>query len=265
MAVSLQPGAPLRPAATVILLRDGPEGPEVYVIRRHDDLRFAAGATVFPGGCAEPADGDPLWTDHCPGDHMDRPLRVAAIRETFEECGLLLARPAGGGVLLDETAASGVRKRSGWGADRSAMAFPDLVRAEGLELAADRLLPFARWQTPEWVHRRFDTLFFLAPAPPAQTASFDRREAVEGRWATPRDLLRRADAGTVRLVFATRMNLMRLAAFGSVADALDAAARQPIRPILPHRAETPAGPMLRIPADAGYDPFELPMERVRLG
>lgn len=258
-----------RPAATVILLRDGADGPEVYVIRRHDALAFAGGATVFPGGRIDPADGDPAWSDLCPGTGDDHAPRVAAIRETFEECGLLLARPAGGGPLLDEAAANGVRTRSGWGGEPGAPPFLDQMRREGLELAADRLTPFARWQTPEWVHRRFDTLFFLAAAPPGQTASFDRREAVEGRWATPRDLLRQADAGTVRLVFATRMNLMRLAAFGRVADAIDAAVhqaiRQPIRPILPQRAETPAGPVLRIPADAGYDPPELPMERVRLG
>lgn len=254
-----------RPAATVILLRDGADGPEVYVIRRHDALAFAGGATVFPGGRVDPADGDPAWAELCPGIGDDRAPRVAAIREIFEECGLLLACPAGGGPLLDETVVSGVRARSGWGGELGSPPFLDRMRGEGLELAADRLLPFARWQTPEWVHRRFDTLFFLAEAPPGQTASFDRREAVEGRWTTPRALLAAADAGSVRLVFATRMNLMRLSAFGSTADALAAASRDPIRPILPRRADTPAGPVLRIPADAGYDPAELPVELVRLG
>ncbi|NYZ17778.1 NUDIX domain-containing protein [Azospirillum sp. RWY-5-1] len=254
-----------RPAATVILLRDGADGPEVYVIRRHDALAFAGGATVFPGGRIDPADGDPAWADLCPGTGDDHASRIAAIRETFEECGLLLARPAGGGPLIDEAAVTGVRARSGWGGESGCPPFLEQMRREGLELAADRLLPFARWQTPEWVHRRFDTLFFLAAAPPGQTASFDRREAVEGLWATPRALLARADAGTVRLVFATRMNLMRLTAFGSVAEALAAAGRRPIRPILPRRVDTPAGPVLRIPVDAGYDPAELPVELVRLG
>lgn len=249
----------------MILLRDGADGPEVYVIRRHDALAFAGGATVFPGGRIDPADHDPGWSDLCPGTGADRSSRVAAIRETFEECGLLLARPAGGGPLLDEAAANGVRTRSGWGGEPGSPPFLDQMHREGLELAADRLLPFARWQTPEWVHRRFDTLFFLAAAPPGRTASFDRREAVEGLWATPRALLARADAGSIRLVFATRMNLMRLTAFGSVADALAAAGRHPIQPILPRRADTPAGPVLRIPVDAGYDPAELPAEMVWLG
>ena len=254
-----------RPAATVILLRDGVGGPEVYVIRRHDGLSFAAGATVFPGGCVDPADRDPGWSALCSGSGNDRALRVAAIRETFEECGLLLARRVGGGPLLDEDGASAARARSGRDGVNGAMPFPELVRAEGLELAADRLVPFARWQTPEWVHRRFDTLFFLAEAPPDQTASVDRREAVEGVWATPRALLVRADAGSIRLVFATRMNLMRLTAFGSTTDALAAAGRHPIQPILPRRVDTPAGPVLRIPADAGYDPAELSLEMARLG
>lgn len=263
--MSSEPIAQPRPAATVILLRDGIGGPEVYVIRRHDALRFAGGATVFPGGCVEPADGDPCWTILCPSAPADRGFRVAAIRETFEECGLLLARRAGGSPLLDEETAGAVRSRFGWGGEVGTTPFLDLVRTEGLELAADRLVPFAHWQTPEWVHRRFDTLFFLAPAPPGQAASFDRSEAVEGLWATPRELLRRADAGALRLIFATRMNLVRLAAFGSVAEAFAAAGRQPVRPILPRRGDTPAGPVLRIPADAGYDPACLPMELARLG
>jgi len=242
------------PSASLILLRDAPEGPEVFMIRRNAGLRFAAGATVFPGGRVDPEDRALHgWTP--PGvPAADLPLRLAAIREAFEECGILLAREPLDGARLAALRAP------------SLLDFGQRLRAAGVRPDTDALVPFARWITPETVWRRFDATFYLALAPAGQEAVVDGGEAVEGLWATPRTILEADEAGRLSLVFATRMNLTRLAACRTAAEALEAAARhQPLVPILPHFADTSAGPVLRIPEGAGYTPTEVAADLVRLG
>ncbi|MBP2314734.1 NUDIX hydrolase [Azospirillum soli] len=234
------------PSASLILLRDGAEGLELFMIRRNAGLRFAAGATVFPGGRVDPEDGA-----GAPGD--DRTLRRAAIREAFEECGILLARGGVDAALLEVLRAP------------SPVPLAERLRLAGLEPAVEALVPFARWITPETVWRRFDTTFFLAPAPVGQVATVDGGEAVAGLWGTPAAILREAEAGRLSLVFATRMNLMRLSGCGSVAEALAAAHHQPLVPILPRRIDGPAGAVFRIPDGAGYALTEVAASDVRLG
>ena len=241
------------PSATLILLRDGPDGLELLMIRRHANMRFAPGAMVFPGGCLDPQDGV---------GGGDQPHRIAAIRETFEETGILLARRREGG--RNEDGPFSERELAAFHAD-GAPGFLERVRAAGLALATDRLVPFAHWLTPEVVRRRFDTRFFLAPAPVGQDPRVDGTEAVSALWATPRAILDRADAGELRLIFVTRMNLLRLAGCATVDEALAAARRQPIVTVLPARVDTPGGPVFRIPEGAGYSPTEIPADQVRLG
>lgn len=242
------------PSASLILLRDAAEGLEVFMVRRHAGLRFAAGATVFPGGRVDPEDRAPDgWTLH-DAPAADLPLRLAAIREAFEECGILLVREPLDGARLAALRAP------------SPLGFGQRLRAAGVRLATGALVPFARWITPETVWRRFDATFFLAPAPAGQDAVVDGGEAVEGLWAAPRAVLEADEAGRLSLVFATRMNLTRLAACRTVREALEAAARhQPLVPILPRFADTAAGPVLRIPEGAGYTPTEVAAGLVRLG
>jgi len=249
MSVIVEP----RAAASVILLRDGAEGLELFMIERNSGLRFAAGAMVFPGGSLDEGDHAAEWESLCCGPASDLQYRVAAIRETFEECGILLARGVGSEALPDRGAAN----REG--------RFADAVRAAGVELATDMLVPFARWITPEMVRRRFDTTFFLAPAPLGQEASVDGGEAVAGVWGSPRAMLAAAESGRLRLIFATRLNLMRLAGCATVAEALETAHRQPLVPILPRLVETEAGPVFRIPEGVGYAPTEFAAAQVRLG
>ncbi|WP_448191471.1 NUDIX hydrolase [Azospirillum sp. sgz301742] len=249
MTVIVEP----RPAASVILLRDGAQGLELFMIERNAGLRFAAGATVFPGGCVDSGDHAAEWERVCRASPPDLPHRIAAIRETFEECGVLLARGAESQTLLDHAPTAET-------AD-----FATMVRAAKVELATDALVPFARWVTPELVRRRFDTLFFLAPAPAGQRASVDGGEAVAGLWSTPRAVLAAAEAGRLRLIFATRLNLMRLAACATVAEAVAEAGRRPWLPILPRLVETAAGPVFRIPEGVGYSPTEFAADQVRLG
>lgn len=249
----IEPVEPI-PAASVILLRDGADGLEVLMIRRHEGLRFAPGATVFPGGRIDPDDHAPTP----PGssaeglDHL--PQRLAAIREAFEECGILLTDPPAEGGRL-----AGLRSPSGG-------PFHERLRQAGLEPAVEALAPFARWQTPATVWRRFDTTFFLACAPDRQDAVVDGGEAVAALWGSPAVILEAEGKGLLSLVFATRMNLLRLAPCRTVKDALAEAARhQPMVPILPEAVQTPGGPVLRIPAGLGYAPTEFPAGLVRLG
>ncbi len=242
------------PAASLILLRDGLDGLEVFMIQRHRDLRFAPGATVFPGGRLDAEDSELPWRDLSLPLTDDMPQRLAAIREAFEECGLLLAAGAPDAIALDRlrVATDGT--------------FLDRLRAAGLDPDVAALVPFARWVTPESVWRRYDTLFFIAKAPPRQTAVVDGVEAVAGFWGTPRAILAEAEAERLSLVFATRMNLLRLAGCRTVRHAMEDAARfHPLTPILPCPVDTPEGPALCIPDGLGYPLTRVPVDRARLG
>ena len=246
--MTAEPPSPATPrqAATLLLLRDGADGLEVLMTSRHEAAGFAAGALVFPGGKVEPTDG--ALAACCAGaaalDAVALVLRVAAIRETFEECGILLAREAG--ALLSAAALAALLARHG----KSAAGFAAL--AAGLELATDHLVPYAHWITPVDQPKRFDTHFFLAPAAPGQIAVHDGREAVDAVWTTPRAALAGADAGRIKLVFATRMNLVKLARSATVAAALAASRTEAIVTVTPVIENTDTGRFIRIPEAAGY-------------
>jgi 8-oxo-dGTP pyrophosphatase MutT (NUDIX family) len=248
--MTAEPPSPATPrrAATLLLLRDGADGLEVLMTSRHEAAGFAAGALVFPGGKVEPTDG--ALATCCAGaaalDESALVLRIAAIRETFEECGILLARAEG--ALLSAAELAALLARHG----RSAAGFAALAAAAGLELATDHLVPYAHWITPIDQPKRFDTHFFLAPAAPGQIAVHDGREAVDAVWTTPRAVLAGADAGRIKLVFATRMNLVKLARSATVAAALAASRTETIVTVTPVIENTDAGRFIRIPEAAGY-------------
>ncbi|HZS82910.1 MAG TPA: NUDIX hydrolase [Stellaceae bacterium] len=250
----VEPAIPL-PAATLLLLRDGAAGLEVLMTLRHEKSGFAAGALVFPGGKLDAADA--ALRRFCPpalGGAADLPFRIAAIRETFEESGILLARSRDG-ALLDRAGLSALQKHHDEAGEPPA--FAALLEAAGLELAADTLVRYAHWVTPIDRPKRFDTQFFLAPAPPAQEPAHDGREIVEAVWTTPEAALRDAEAGRIKLVFATQMNLVRLARSRTIAEALDRARREPIVTVTPEVVKTASGTAFRIPAEAGYGATEV--------
>ena len=130
--------------------------------------------------------------------------------------------------------------------------FLDLVRKEGLRLAADLMVPFAHWITPETQPKRFDTHFLLVSAPVEQLGAHDGAESVEGFWIAPEQALRDADAGTRTLLFPTHMNLLKLARYASVAEAVAVARTTPVVAVMPRAERTATGRVLRIPAEAGY-------------
>jgi 8-oxo-dGTP pyrophosphatase MutT (NUDIX family) len=259
--------APVVPrlSATLLLARDGAAGIEVLMVRRNDASSFAAGALVFPGGVVHAEDGDPAVSARCRGlDALSaglRPAAVAAIRETFEECGVLLARRAGGAPLAGAVHAALVARHQ-TAVAAHAEAWRDMILAEDLQIACDHLVPFAHWITPEGRPKRFDTHFFLAPAPPDQIAAHDAREAVEAIWVEPRAMVAAADAGTYRLVFATRMNLLKLADSPTVEAALAAARTARIVTVVPRFEQRAEGMFLCIPREAGYGVDAVPADNI---
>jgi 8-oxo-dGTP pyrophosphatase MutT (NUDIX family) len=256
---SALPVTPL-PAATVVILRDGAKGLEVFMVVRHHEIDFASGALVFPGGKVDAEDAAEAWADLAPyaGTMPDRAFVVAAARETFEEAGLALARRRGTQVLLGAEDAHRLVERYRAPLLAGETTFLDLVRAEDLVLATDLMVPFAHWITPERQPKRFDTHFLLVAAPMAQLGLHDGAESVEGFWIAPRQALSEAEAGTRTLVLPTQMNLGKLARYATVADAVAATRDSPIVTVTPRveRIEG-GGRKLIIPAEAGYGVTEV--------
>jgi 8-oxo-dGTP pyrophosphatase MutT (NUDIX family) len=250
-----------RPASTVLLLRDGPSGPEVLMITRNVAVDFASGALVFPGGRVDAADGEPAMLRCCRAvagaGGAEMALRVAAVRETFEEAHVLLARLIGSEHLISARDLDAIESEQRAALGREPH-IADLVATGNIELATDLLVPFAHWITPVGPPKRFDTHFFLAAAPVDQVAAHDGREAVETVWISPERAIADSEAKRITLVFATRMNLAKLARRADVAAALAAAGRETIVTVCPELVETPTGKMLRIPAAAGYGITEMP-------
>lgn len=253
---------PVRPAATVLLVRDSANGIEVLMVERNADAVFVAGALVFPGGRLDEADtsGDALA--RCDGiaglNEEDAGLRVAAIRESYEEAGVLLARRAGEGALISDG------EVQGWKAERKQIHDGELpmgsfANTHDLRLAGDLLVPYAQWITPkaEFNARRFNTRFFLAEAPAGHQAVHDGSELVDSLWITPQQAVADADAKRRQIVFVTRMNLARLGESKTVAEALDAARGRPIVPVHAIIEQREDGTYARVSADAGYGMNEM--------
>src|SRR4051794_21570415 len=196
---------PVRPAATVLLIRDGEAGIEVFMVVRHREIEFAGGALVFPGGRVEEDDKALGGADPLDG------FRIAGIRETFEECGVLLARPKGSAALVDATRLLGIEALHRARVAKGETPLSAVLAAEGLEPAIDGMLHFAHWITPASRSKRFDTQFFLAAAPPDQVAVHDGHESEDSVWIRPLQAIAEANAGQRRLVFPTRKNLEKLA------------------------------------------------------
>lgn len=232
MAISIHSdtvlGPPL-PSATVMVLRDGPQGLEVLLVRRHEHSGVLGGVHVFPGGKLDAADrqADPDWLDRSPADLLQAlgepalgadtavGLYLAALRETFEESGLLLGQDVPPGLVLQlrEQLLAGAR-------------FAAALQHLGQPLAVSALLPWSRWVTPRQpsvTHQRFDTRFFVAMAPPGQQAEHCRFEATEAVWLPPRTGLERYWAGQIDLAPPQIMSLSQLSRLDSVAQVLTAA------------------------------------------
>jgi 8-oxo-dGTP pyrophosphatase MutT (NUDIX family) len=247
-----------RPAATVIVVRAGAERrPETFMVRRDPHARFAPDAYVFPGGAVHDGDRLPGGAPPCsgltaaeahrrltergseaPGDAgLGLALHLAAVRELFEEAGILLARDltrTGSSDLTPESCAVLTGLRPEVQARRRDLA--EIVQELGLELLPEELIYFSHWITPERSPRRFDTRFFMLEDRPDQVASHCGVETVDGLWITPAETLARYERGEITLVSVTVDHLRLLDTFGSTAELLAFARTKPIRTVRARRS-----------------------------
>jgi 8-oxo-dGTP pyrophosphatase MutT (NUDIX family) len=252
--------SPARDSATVVVLRDAPEhGVEAYLLRRVQSMTFAAGMYVFPGGSVDLRDADAdvpwagppaaEWAAALTADEpLARALVCAAVRETFEEAGILLAgRDEKTVEALDE----------GWAADRAALldrsaGLGELLTRKGLRVRADLLRPWAHWVTPEIEPRRFDTRFFVAALPPGQEPLHFEGESDRAEWVRPADALARQATGEIGMLPPTAFTLAELAEFGSVEEVMAAAQARDVRRVLPKIIVTADDVRLLLPGEPGY-------------
>jgi 8-oxo-dGTP pyrophosphatase MutT (NUDIX family) len=250
----------VRPASTILLLRDGAVtgGIEVFMMVRHYEIDFASGALVFPGGSVDATDQGIVDQPglYAGSDGLDAAtlnFRIAAIRETFEESGILLARPRGSNQLIDAVQASEIAASQRAPLCDDEVTFAQILIRHDLVLALDLLVPYAHWITPEKMPKRFDTWFFLAAAPPEQVGAHDGKEATDSIWLSPRQALEGGDSGRFKLPFPTTRNLIKLGKQRSVAAALEDARQRPIVTVMPVMTKDGDKRQLLIPAEAGYD------------
>ena len=222
-------GRPARPAATLVVVRDAPGGMQVLLLCRAERGDHNSGAWVFPGGTVDARDRQ--WHTHCTGSddaavsrRLDLPeggldYCVAGIRECFEECGLLFA--TAGGTALIELQGEAAARLGAWRGPlhRGERSLGALCEAEGLKLAVDELVYFSHWLTPLGRAKRFDARFFVAMAPPAQTAEHDGTEMVAQEWLRPSEALARSDS--LKLMGPTRATLSAIARFERAQDLMD--------------------------------------------
>ncbi len=269
---------PVRPAATVMLVRDAAgagRGPSLEVLMVQRNLRsdFVGGAYVFPGGAVDPHDGGAEAEAACAGRTDAQASAVlgvgsgglaywvAVVRETFEEAGLLLAERPGGPALLagdpeEEARFAGARIEVNAGARR----FLDLCRDEGLAMQVGDIHYFAHWITPRGAPRRYDTRFFVAAAPPSQRAAHSAGETVAELWITPDEALARHRAGEIEIIFPTIRNLQVISRFSTSAELLAAAARASSSvPIIEPRVVADGNGMrIVLPGDPSYEEAPVP-------
>ena len=258
---------PVRDAATVMLVRDGADGLEVFMLRRNLDSDFVGGAYVFPGGAVDEDDRHRDLGPVCEGRTDEEASQalgiecgglaywVAAIRESFEEAGVLLAYERPGQVVRlrepDVAARFAVHRKA---VDTAERRLVDVCIEEGLRLAVDEMHYFSHWITPEGAPRRYDTRFFVAAAPEEQEPLHDDRETIANLWVRPEEALRRHEAGEFDLIFPTIKSLQALARFDTAQEVLDAAsAIASVPAILPRVVAEEGGMRIILPGDPGYD------------
>lgn len=262
---------PVKPAATVLLVRDAAAGGvEVFMLRRTFNAAFASGMFVFPGGKVDDVDGVDEIAELCDGltdEHASALLGiqsgglaywVACIRECFEEAGVLLARHESTGevVRFDEPAVADKFSAERENIHDGSVALLELCKREDLRLATDEIFYVSHWITPMGERRRFDTRFFIARAPAAQEPLHDDGETIESFWISPQEAIARAHERDLMLMPPTKANIEFLLPYATTDDVLAAAAKVGVpQTILPKLKIDSDGRVVGIamPGDPGYD------------
>ena len=232
-------------AATLVLLRDGADGLEVFCVERNRKSRFMGGALVFPGGKVDEGDRDPAWASLLlpPREGVRQDIALAACRESLEEAAIL---PVSGVLTHDEALVFRQALATGPGFLRSAL------KARGLAIDLASLVPFARWITPEPEVRRFDARFFMLRAPEGQDGAHDTYETMASFWAHPGEVLARFDAGDVQMAPPTHRTLELLLTHATVDDALAAFGTMNLNPICPALIDYDGTMALTLPGDPDH-------------
>ena len=254
---------PAKPAAILILLREDDGRVEMFMAQRAQTMAFAAGMMTFPGGKVEAADAMlaadlGIATGFAELEPNDAAARVAAIRETFEEAGVLVSD----GPVVD------AKTRAEWLPEiaADAGAFGEFLRTIGHRLDAAKLTPWSRWCPPANLEkRRYDTRFYLAAMPEAEHAVHDGNESIESHWIGAGEALSLADAGKTAIIFPTRRNLERLAQCDRIDALIAHAATHPSELVQPEIELRDGKPWLCIPEGLGYPVTAEPIKRAMRG
>lgn len=261
------PPQPVTPvdAATVILCRHGrPTGSpwQCFMVRRHVGSEFAADVFVFPGGKVDLADGSPEVAPYVrmhsdptidgSDPSLERALRLAGVRELFEEAGVLLAWRSDERLIRLEGPDGERFARHRRQLQHGEITMLDVARREDLCFAADRLFPFSRWITPETLSRRYDTRFYVAYLPEAQEPLHDAIETTESVWISPKEALERYARGEFPLVFATEKHLERMSRFRSIEEMIASVSPADLEPVMPRIVSKGETTVFLLPGDEGY-------------
>jgi 8-oxo-dGTP pyrophosphatase MutT (NUDIX family) len=257
-----RPAVPPRDAATVVVLRQGERGLELFSVKRHARSGFLGGAVVFPGGKRDEADGSEHWAGRssglsaralslAPSESDALGFAVAALRELLEEAAIL---PVVGDGLDDRAVVAlrgelEARRQAG---TAPAVAFAELCGERGLQLDTARLEALSRWITPAAEMRRYDTRFYLLPLPAGQHGRHDERETTSSLWARPADILDAWSRSELFLAPPTSRTLELLAGARDLDAALELARSHPLEPICPHFARDGEQVILALPGDPLY-------------
>ncbi|MEO6651446.1 MAG: NUDIX domain-containing protein [Ilumatobacteraceae bacterium] len=271
---------PVRPAATVMLVRDADHGLEVFMLQRTHGAAFARGQYVFPGGKVDEADHGEVFEPICDGlddasasarlglDHGGLAWLVAAARECFEEAGVLLARPVDddGVIRFDDEAVAERFNSARHAVHDGSLSLADLCRSEGLRLTVDQMHLVDHWVTPLGERQRFDTRFFVARAPEAQEPLHDDGETIASLWVRPADAITMWRDGEIQMFPPTVVSIEFLQSFGTADEAMRGAAAVGVPPVVLPRVvldedERVTG-VLR-PGEPGYDTTPVPEYVVR--
>jgi 8-oxo-dGTP pyrophosphatase MutT (NUDIX family) len=245
----------LIPAATVLIVRNGQSGLEVFMVVRNHQIDFASGALVFPGGKVDKSDYDKklvqFLSNSNVNDKDDLPYRIAAIRESFEEANVLFAKEKG---ESENISPDKLLKLSEW-RDRfnnKHASMYDFANSKKIFFSTNDLIPFAHWVTPKMMPKRFDTKFYIAKAPDGQEGKHDGFESVDSIWIKPQDALNDCFSGKKTIIFPTRLNLEKLNQSKTVEEAISSARKSKVTIVIPTIEKDINGSFLTIPKDAGY-------------